>query len=111
MVHNQPHPLRHFGVPELRLRIQWLLTFEGKSFTAAQSQRFWVSALPDVWTPLLPAGTLASVLDTHWLALIKDAGIIGFNGSRYRWRQLPQWFADIDRKLANITRLSGKDCG
>ncbi len=111
VVHNQPHPLRHFGVPELRLRIQWLLIFEGRSFTAAQSQRFWVSALPDVWTPLLPARTLARVLDTHWLALIKNAGLIGFDGSRYQWRQLPQWFADIDRKLANITHSSEKDCG
>ena len=99
IVHHRSHPLRHFGIPELLLRVKWLLTFEGRTFTDRDNLNFWLAALPNVWTPLLPAGTLGTLIGKHWVELLQTAGFIRRDHLGYRWRQLPHWFTDIDHKL------------
>ena len=98
-MHHRSHPLQHFGIPELLSRVKWLLAFEGRTFTDRDNVNFWLAALPNVWTPLLPAGTLGTLIGKHWLELLQTAGFIRRDHLGYRWRQLPHWFTDIDHKL------------
>ncbi|MFT8383703.1 MAG: competence protein CoiA family protein [Lacticaseibacillus paracasei] len=100
-VHSRPHVLRHFGIPELQLRLKWLLIFEGQPFTATANRQFWQAALPNIWTPLLPAGTLGKMMGAHWLqVLLAEGFVVQEDGCRYQWQRLPVWFADLERKLA-----------
>ncbi|WP_196246218.1 competence protein CoiA [Lacticaseibacillus zhaodongensis] len=90
-------------LPEDLLRVQWLLQFSAvPRITVAANLAFWQQAIRTSALPLVNAQAYAELVAPQFCAELVRRGYLEWRADAWQWLQQPQWYPDLDTKLAQF---------